>query len=44
MQGLGVWFCSYVGLGRVGVRGRGRGSGVFYMWLGRVGGEREGLR
>ena len=42
MQGLGVWFCSCVGLGRVGVRGRGRSSGV--LWLGRVGMRGRGYR
>ena len=44
VQGLGVWLCSYVGLGRVGVRGRGRGSGVFLYVVGKGWGEREGLR
>ena len=44
MQGLGVWFCSYVGLERVGVRRRGRGSGVFLCVVGKGWGEGEGLR
>lgn len=44
MQGLGVWFCSYVGLGRIGMRGRDRGSGVFLSVVGKGWGEGEGLR